>query len=177
MVTCAPCCSFRVSPGTTGADSYSLGPLWGVSMAGAQDPHSPPALWFLLRAPHSPVPPKQEVPRLLRHFLTDRVFSLVPRKAVDCPCPGPLYILSFFACNILLPRLGGWVFAQVHLNYHLLRRPSALFYLNTVSFTALATTRNYFMSYLYDHLTLFLTNQRALDCLVYCFVFKAPATQ
>lgn len=41
---------------------------------------------------------------------------------------------------------------------------------------ALATTPKYFISYLYDHLTVFPTKLRALDCLIYCFVFKVPAT-
>lgn len=55
-------------------------------------------------------------------------------------------------------------------------RGSSYFILK-LPFTALTKTHNYFISYLYNCLAIFPTKWQALDCLVYCSVFKAPATQ
>ena len=119
---------------------------------------------------YSPGPPKRDVPRPPLNFQTHGVFLLVLGTTVDFRSPGPLHMLSPLSGTLPLPPPATHT---VWLVGSLLR--SHLFYISTVSFTALATTYNYFISYLYDHLTIFPTKQQALDFHVYCSVFKAPA--
>lgn len=114
---------------------------------------------------YGPGPPKRDVPRPLLNFQTHGVFLLVLGTTVDFRSPGPLHMLSPLS-GILPPPPPAT--HTVWLVGSLLR--SRLFYNNTVSFTALATTHNYFISYLDDHLTI-LPRKAASS------VFKVPAMQ
>lgn len=115
---------------------------------------------------HSPGPPGQEAPRPTLNTLTHGGFPLVPRDNVDCP---PFPAQGLCTCRLVCLEYSSSSPEQSAPR----RRPKIQ---ETVSLPALATTPKYFISYLYDHLTVFPTKLRALDCLIYCFVFKVPAT-